>query len=314
MSACTTVEKKLVLYVYDELAEDEKAQLEAHLKVCSGCRQELTNLQRLHSAMPQYTISDEILHATRRALFYKLRNAISKPGHQASPLWNLGKLALQAGLAAAFIFLGFKLGQRATPVEPGFALNDLLTATRTVAVDDGTISPYLLGVDKITINPVDGTVEIAYNTVNDVRIQGGSNNPAVKQMLQYALLHSDDPSLQLRAVKAVEKLASGTTYLDDMYVEALGQILVDETNIGTKLAVIKILESVQSQQAKDLLLKSMLNDENQAVRIQAFKSLAGTLEQFTDLENILSTTKMDSNAYIRTKSLEILKHKEGTSL
>ena len=58
----------------------------------------------------------------------------------------------------------------------------------------------------------------------------------------------------------------------------------------------------------------MLTDDNQAVRIQAFKSLAWALDKFAELEDILSTTKTDSNTYIRTKSLEILKHKEGTSL
>jgi hypothetical protein len=309
MKTCTELD--IVLYFYDELAEAERAELEAHLKVCSACREQLAALQKL-SAASQFTISDEILLPARRALFAKLRNSSAAPIRQLSPWWSTARLALQTGLAILLIFFGFKLGQqRPTKTIP---INDLLTATRTISLKDGTISPHLISIDKISINPADGSVQISYNTMNDVRIEGGGNNPAVKQLLTYALSNRDDLSLRLRAVKALEQLASSTTTLDEIYMNALGEILADEENIGIKLSIIEILARTSAAHSRDLLIRTMLADDSEAVRTHAFKSLTQSQNEFGTLDDVLTTTQTDSNAYIRTKSLQMLKSRKETAL
>ncbi|MBN1480268.1 zf-HC2 domain-containing protein [candidate division KSB1 bacterium] len=312
MSTCRTIKEKLVLYCYDELSDTEQAELEAHLKVCSACQEELAALQKLQADVKSFSVSNDILQPTRRALFYKLRNMSAKE-QPSSPWWNIGKLALQAGLAIVLVFFGFKLGKNQSQTGSNFAIKDLLTASRTISVDDGSISPLLVGIDKITFSS-DGAVEISYNTLNKIHIQGYGNDPAIQHMLHYALL-TDDPIARLRAVKALEKLASMNKKLDDSYFTILQRILNQETNIGVKLTVIDILGTVQPQpQVQDILVNAMLADDNQAVRLQAFKALLGGEYQIAALENVLTITKSDSNTYIRTKSLELLNKSKGTSL
>ncbi len=301
---------KLTLYVYDELTESERANLEAHLVVCSSCREDLVSLQQLKS-VPRINVGENILQPTRRALFYKLRSKTSRDRQQ--PVWwRAGKLVLQTGLALVLVFFGFKLGQQSAPA-PSFAIQDLLTASNTIAVKDGTISPYLMSVDKITIKP-DGTVEMSYNTVNKIHLQARADDPAVQDMLYNALMIDDDPIVRQRAVKTVQQLLDLKSDLHPEYVQAFEAILKEETNLGLKLAVIDILRTASASHARDVLVNTMLRDKNEAVRIQAFKALMNDNFQFSELDTILTTTKSDSNTYIRTKSLELLKQNKGTSL
>lgn len=313
MSVCR-YKNKVVLLVYDELSDTERAELDAHLKVCAACRQELAALRQFSSGVPSMSVDDDILKPTRRALFYKLRSASIESQRSQSISWGM-KLALQAGLAIALIFFGFQLGhQKTNSSQSAFAVQDLLTAQRTISVDDGTISPQLAGVDKITFNP-DGTIEISYNTFNKVHLEGRGDDPAVQQMLQYALLMDDDPIARRRAVKTVQQLVNTDVDLEPIYIEALGHILNDEENLGVKLNIIDILGHAASQpQAQELLIRLMLHENNEAVRIRAFRALVQDRRQFDNLESILSATKSDSNTFIRTKSLELLNQNKGTSL
>lgn len=309
MRSCSRFENNLVLFVYDELAEVERAELDAHLAVCPACQQRLTALQRWQSTASRFTISDDVLLPTRRALFFKLRSG-RLPKRREAAHWSL-RLALQAGLAVLLVFFGFKLGQQ-RPTPP--VIHDLLTASRVISLQDGTISPQLIGIDEISLDPVDGSVRISFNTLNDVRLQGSSDHPTVKQLLMVALSNSDDLSLRLRAVKALEGQASSSMTLDESYISALGQILAEEENIGMKLSVIKILAGTPTTHSQELLIRSMLRDDNEAVRMQAFKSLTHSREELGALDEILLTAQSDSNAYIRTKSLQMLKSRKETAL
>ena len=309
--------KDAMLYFYDELTDDARLVLEAHLLVCAFCRQELGSLQHMRKASPKPSVDDAVLQPTRRALFYKLRHSQPNQMQPRSAWMQVGKLAFQAGFAALLVYFGFWLGENKQPAtaKPAISINDLFTASNTVAVQGGAISPYLLGINTITLNAVDGTVEIAYNTVNDVTIHGDADDPAVQLMLRNALQMDEEPAMRQRAVKALQHMAESQQSLDESYVQALGQVLMQENNLGIKLSALNALQFVlDSPQARQLLVQSMLTDKNEAIRIQAFKSLMNSDNSFADLESILSTTQSDSNAYIRTKSLQYIKQGKETRL
>lgn len=301
--------KNLVLYFYDELAEDERLAMQAHLQACSFCRKEFAALEQVRSAMPEAKVREETVQLMRRALFFKLRS--QRSGGKLPTVWSrFGKPAFQAGLAAALVLFGFWLGDRREnfPGQAAASLTDLITADKAVAVQGNAVSPYLLGIDKITINPTDGTIEIDYNTLNKIAVRGDLDDPAVQTMLQNALLADETPSVRLRALKTLEQSAENRRTLDEVFVEPISRMLLHESTIGIKLAAVKTLQfASQSAQARQVLIQTMLGDKNKAVRIQAFKSLtrnAGLIEQ---LEPVLTRTQSDSNTYIRTKSLQFLK-------
>ena len=301
--------KEIMLYFYDELDDEARLSIEAHLQACPSCRKELEGLEEMRSRLPAPLVSDEILQPTRRALLYKLRRSQTK-GSTQIPIWqHAGKLVFQAGLAAALIFFGFWLGGKNSlqTVPPQFSMHDLITASKAVVLQNDAISPYLMGINRITVNANDGTVEIEYNTVNEVTIRGGADDRDVTIMLQNALQSEEDPVLRLRAVKAVEAMAATADDLDTVLVDALGHLLQNEKNIGIKLSALDALQfAVNTPQGKKIIIQTMLSDKNDVVRMKAFKTLIKSDEPISKMSDVLTTTRSDSNVYIRTKSLQLL--------
>jgi len=288
--------KEIMLYFYDELDDEARLSIEAHLQACPSCRKELEGLEEMRSRLPAPLVSDEILQPTRRALLYKLRRSQTK-GSTQIPIWqHAGKLVFQAGLAAALIFFGFWLGGKNSlqTEPPQFSMHDLITASN---------------------NANDGTVEIEYNTVNEVTIRGGADDRDVTIMLQNALQSEEDPVLRLRAVKAVEAMAATADDLDTILVDALGHLLQNEKNIGIKLSALDALQfAVNTPQGKKIIIQTMLSDKNDVVRMKAFKTLIKSDEPISKMSDVLTTTRSDSNVYIRTKSLQLLEKGKDTLL
>jgi anti-sigma factor RsiW len=77
---------QLPFFLYDELTEEEKRDLENHLKGCGECQGELEQLRKLHTAIAQHrrvTMSHQMLADARRRLRVALSEKLSRP-----PLWE----------------------------------------------------------------------------------------------------------------------------------------------------------------------------------------------------------------------------------
>lgn len=302
---CSEYQQDLVLLYYNELPPAEKKALHAHLTECAACRQEQEKWTTIFQNTAPASLDHEWLRQNRQALFYRLRGHV-RPAFRQRPVlvW-----AFQAGVLAVLLIFSFMLGRHERPSDVSApALNDLFTAGRAVATEIGSMSPFLLGIKKITANP-DGTIEISYQMMNDMRIQGRPSEPEVQHILRYAM-QNDDAGVRLHAVKATQLLAETPEQVEQTTVAALETILEDEANVGIRLAVIKTFAVFSSTpRIQALLFKTMLHDSSEAVRIQAFKSLTEH-EASGELEQYLNSAQADSNVYIRLKSLDLLKRKE----
>ena len=114
---CDWTKENLVLYIYDELADDAKFEIESHIRGCIACREELESanaLKRDMSAMPMLEVSPNLLAASRMQLQESLEHA-----EQNRSTWGMfifdfagwmNQLKLAPALTAALLMIGFAGG------------------------------------------------------------------------------------------------------------------------------------------------------------------------------------------------------------
>lgn len=313
MKVCKYYQKQLSLYVYGELNPAEAADVDAHVQLCGDCREALSRLQELQQLLPAPS-----LESPEEATMTLLRNAVSRrlrAGDPAGAGWGAGLRALlypapllRIGFAALVFLVGLLVGRQSGPAStPGADLQQLFTAGQAVQSGEGAISPLLAGVEKIRYNPESGDMEIYYTTVNDVYLKGDLRNPAVRSMLREALLEEESPSVRLHAVKAVKSLAEKRQAIDPDLVSALVYLLQKEPNEGVRLKVIETLKALlPDENVKHLLVNTLLDDPNPAMRIEALDALAGNLRG-DDIDIFRRIAREDSNSFIRIRSSEMVR-------
>src|SRR5579871_6218086 len=114
---CDWTKENVVLYIYDELADDAKFELEQHIRQCLGCRRELDTALEFKdnmAALPVKEISPSFLAANRMQLQESLdqaeqsRNIFSSLVFDATGWFHQIKLA--PALTAALLIAGFAGG------------------------------------------------------------------------------------------------------------------------------------------------------------------------------------------------------------
>jgi anti-sigma factor RsiW len=302
----------LTLYMANELEPAEREEVERHLNGCPACREvaeRLQDLTRLAAAADAGTFEEPgTVQARRRRLMAALASqtrpairsadALFQP-HQLRPLI----LSFAAMLLVAF---GFFLGRVSSrPHAPDPTLHALLTGFQPIVEAGHTVQPELLTVQRVRYDPQTGQVEIEYNTMNDVRLQGSASQPQVQLMLARAMVESDNPALRLHAVKAAGAIALQQQNLDQELLQAFAYLLNKEQNQGVRLMAVRVLRGLPFNEAiKKMLLQIVLSDDNTALRIEAFDELAAHGEGRA-IEPYLQTIARDSSSYLQYKAREL---------
>jgi len=117
---CEWVQQNLVLYVYDELADDARYELEQHVVRCVDCAAELKANQAFHarlSRLPVQEPSPNLLTASRMRLQESLETAEQGGFWQKltfDPGAWLREVRFAPALAALILLVGFGGGVGAT--------------------------------------------------------------------------------------------------------------------------------------------------------------------------------------------------------
>ena len=110
---CDWVQGNVTLYVYDELADDSRYELEQHIERCKDCAAEVTAAREFKmamSALPQPEPSPNLLVASRMRLQEALEDAEPARGWRRfviDPGVWLRKMKFSPALAAALLIVGF---------------------------------------------------------------------------------------------------------------------------------------------------------------------------------------------------------------
>src|SRR3954469_4097666 len=112
---CEWVKENVVLYVYDELADDSRIEMEQHAEHCPACAEEIAAARSFHQEMssrPQLEVSPNFLAASRMRLSEALETTEQSHWRKwiLDPTEWLRQMRFSPALASAILILGFATG------------------------------------------------------------------------------------------------------------------------------------------------------------------------------------------------------------
>jgi hypothetical protein len=302
---CEWVKENVLLYVYNELPDDARYELEQHLARCADCSVELKTTRKFHAMLSELPVeepSPNLVAASRMQLQEALETAEQgRFWHRLifDPAAWLRQIRFAPALAAAIFIVGFAggIGTTYKVVNGGGAA---ITSAPVVAPAESSIT----GIQSVTQDPGSNHISIKYSTVstqeaqgslNDQRIQQlllfaarnnynsgvrmdsvdlltqEPNNSHVREALIYALRYDSNPGVRLKALDGLGPYVKSDPRVRDAMLEAL----VQDSNPGARTEALHLLEPVRADSSvRSVLQKLAQNDQNQYIRSQARTVLA----------------------------------------
>jgi hypothetical protein len=283
---CKDIAPLLVFYLCDEVSEDEREQIEAHLASCSACSALLAEDEQLQSALlagPQS--ADEldasgILLAQCRSELAESLDDLSAPPLQEHwrPFgWLRGWMALRPVWSGALLIVfGAVVGTQVLPW-----LQNSNNNTNTQAMNVMARSP-------ITDE------QLAKMTFSGINFSPASG--------------SGSPNLQLQLNAEQPIILDGSVEDSDMrrvltYVVENGE----RFDAGARLDCLEALKAVaRDQQVRSALINAALKDQNPAVRMKALEALRGAASDDAVRQALLEALQHDSNPGVRVEAVNML--------
>ena len=173
---CEWVKQNILLYVYNELPDDARYELEQHLGRCADCTAELKTTRQFHAMLSELPVeepSPNLVAASRMRLQEGLETAEQgRFWHRMifDPAAWLRQIRFAPALAAAIFMVGFAGGIATTyKVLSGGA------SIATVPVSAPAESS-ITGIQSITQEPGSNHISIKYDTVSTQDTSGSIND------------------------------------------------------------------------------------------------------------------------------------------
>lgn len=296
---CQTVQEKLTLLLYEELAAEERAGIEAHLGACSACAEAYGELRRLRAvldARPQPEPSPELLVRCREALEEALgRDASSWRALLRS--WFVvppGVSALRVTTALTILLVGFSLGwtlrlRSLSPATPGAT-----SESSWMGADLGSLR--ISGISQVTPDPQTGGVRITLDAQRRLTLEGSFDDPRIRQVLLYAVKNYQNPGIRRDTLEALREQGDNPSVR-----EALLYALRKDPNAGVRLEAAETVQGMKwGTDVRQTLLQALREDDNPGVRVAALDLLVqhGDEELLPVFELLAAT---DRNPYVRMK-------------
>lgn len=300
---CDWVKANIVLYLYQELADDARHELEQHLERCPACAAETRDareFQEKMSSLPVAEPSPNLLAASRMRLNEALETA-EQGGWWTRWVFDLGGWMRQAKVAPALVtaifIVGFAAGTLATwqmgrkGVVPG--------VTRATPAAEASIA----GISDISQVPGSNQVEIKYDTLQPQSKTGSLDDPQIQQLLLYAARANANAGVRINAVNSLAQNSQ-----DDQVREALMFSLRYDKNPGVRLKALDGLSSYVKGdiRVRNAVLEALMNDANQGVRSEAIHLLQPARADSSVRQALVTLAAQDKNDYIRSEAKRIL--------
>lgn len=263
------------LFFFNELAEDEKSELQNHLNNCNECNAEFEKQKRFFSLVESSSLpepDEKLLSEARRELNAALRVEKNKPRGFSFPGFNLndfffsplrlafgGTAVLAAGVLLGFIF--FNKSDNVIPVNE--EVNYFAFPEETTRVTN------LRFIDS---DPSDGEIEFTVDAVKPLQIKGKVTDPEIQNILTHSILFEDNPGVRLNALNLINTNALKNN--DEEIKTALITVAKYDSNLGVRREALKLLRNFSfNSDVREALLYILLNDNNSSMRIEAISSL-----------------------------------------
>lgn len=302
---CEWVKANITLYVYDELADDSRFELEQHVNRCGECKAELENMRAFRTTMaaaPQLEPTPNLLAASRMRLSEALETAEQRrhwPWALDVADW-LRQLRFAPALAVLLLMFGFAGGIMAGyKVLPGQRANIQVPSPVALPPTEATIA----GIQSIIPEPGSRKVEIQYQTVVPEKVQGSIDDPRIQQLLLYAARNNYNAGVRMDSVDLLAQRPE-----DRQVRQALLYALRYDKNPGVRLKALDGLGPyVESDTSvRNAVLEALLNDSNPGVRSEAITLLKPVKADGTVRQTLQQLSRRDKNTYIRSESQRVL--------
>ena len=296
---CEWVKENIPAYLYDELGDDARHELEQHLTRCAGCAAEAESVRQLKlaaSALERVEPTPNLLAASRMRLQESLETAKQNAGWQRfvfDPGAWLQQVRFAPALAAAILMVGFT----------GGALTAYRMGSRpgTSAVPPNGAS--IAGIRGISQEPGSSNVQVRYDRLVPESAQGSMDDPRIQQLLLYAARNNEDSGVRMDSINLLTRRPA-----DSRVREALMYALRYDRNPGVRLKALDGLSAYvrEDVRVRNAVLEALMGDSNPGVRIEAIRLLETVKPDSSVRSAFRQLAGQDENDYIRRESRRVL--------
>ena len=302
---CEWVQQNILLYVYNELADDARYELEQHLGRCMDCAAELKSTRSFHGAISKLPVeepSPNFLASSRMRLQEALETTEQGGFWQRlvfDPAAWLRQISFSPALAAVIFIVGFAGGIGAT--------YKYVSGNSQVAVLPGAVAQpsqaSISGIRSISQDPGSNTVNIKYDTVSTQEAQGSLNDQKIQQLLLFAARNNYNSGVRMDSVDLLTQTPNDTHVR-----EALIYALRYDSNPGVRLKALEALGPYvrEDVRVRDALLEALVNDVNPGVRTQCMHLLEPVRADGSVRAVFQKLADSDQNQYIRSQARTVL--------
>jgi HEAT repeats/Putative zinc-finger len=300
---CEWVQQNITLYLYNELADDARHELEQHITRCKNCAAEVADQREFQVQMNTLQVEEpsaSFLAASRMRLQESLETAEQNRAwyHRLAfdPAAWLRQVRFSPALASLIFLVGFGGGIGAMYSALGNGPAPRITSSPT---QEATIS----GITSIEKEPGTDQVKVQYDKRLPESVQGSVSDPKVQDLLLYAAKSNENSGVRLNSVDAL------TGKADDPRVrETLTYALRYDSNPGVRLMALDGLGSYVKDdiRVRNAVLEALLNDSNPGVRSGAIHALDPVRADSSVRMALQQLSQEDPSEYIRTESKRML--------
>jgi hypothetical protein len=297
---CEWVKENVLLYVYNELPDDARYELEQHLARCADCTAELKTTRKFHTMLSELPVeepSPNLVAASRMRLQEGLETAQQgRFWHRLifDPAARLSQVRFAPALAAAIFIVGFA---------GGIATTYKVVSDKGASIASGPVSApaesSITGIQSISQDPGSNHISIKYNTVSTQEAQGSLNDQRIQQLLLFAARNNYNSGVRMDSVDLLTQEPNNTHVR-----EALMYALRYDSNPGVRL---KALDSLgpfvkSDPRVRDVVLEALIQDSNPGVRTDALRLLDPVRADSSVRTVLQELARSDQNQYIRSQA------------
>jgi anti-sigma factor RsiW len=305
---CEWVRENILLFVYNELPDDARYELEQHVARCGDCAGELKATRVFHatlSSLPVEEPTPNLLTASRMRLQEALETT------EQGGLWQkltfdpwawLRQMRFSPALSAALLIVGFAAG-----IGTMYSImGNRSSSTPQLAESNPSSSPVqasISGIRSIIQEPGSDKVSIKYDATTTQQTEGSINDQKIQQLLLFAARNNYNSGVRMDSVDLL------TQKPDDTRVrEALLYALRYDSNPGVRLKALEGLSSYVKDdvRVRDTLLEALMNDSNAGVRTRALQLLEPVRADSSVRAVLQRLAQDDKNVYIRSQARTLL--------
>jgi len=302
---CEWVRENILLYVYNELADDARYELEQHVARCSDCAAELKASREFRATLSQLPVEEpppnlvagsrmrlqEALETTEQGGFWQ--RLIFDPA-----AW-LHQIRFSPALAAVIFIVGFAGGIGTTyKMVGGNSSTQIASGTLTHPIESS-----VSGISSITQEPGSNQISIKYDTVSTQEAQGSLNDQRIQQLLLFAAGNNYNSGVRMDSVDLL------TQNPNDTHVrEVLLSALRYDSNPGVRLKALGALGPYVKDdvRVRDAVLEALVNDSNPGLRTEALHLLEPCRVDGSVRVVLQKLAENDQNPYIRSQARNVL--------